>query len=388
MNNVTTYSLAGYGEMIADQVRMEAYDKALRHTVKPDSVVLDIGTGTGIFALLACRYGARKVYAIEPSECIEVARKMASANGYCDRIVFIQDLSTRVKLPEPADVIISDLRGVLPVFQHHFASIADARRRFLALGGAIIPRQDTLWAALLSAPDVYNKNVADFYENNRHDFNLKAAMQHLTNSWVKVSKITPEQLFVLPQQWATLDYTAIESTDLSGELTWTAEKTRTVHGLCLWFDAMLTDGIRFSNAPGEQTTIYGQAFFPWSTPLDLKVGDKITIALKANLVGEDYLWRWDTCVFAAETGQLKASFKQSTFYSTPLSPAQLRKSSDKFVPALNEEGQIDHFILEKMKAGTPLGEIARQASSQFPQRFPKWQQALTHVGELSQKYSE
>ena len=90
--------------MIADHVRMAAYEQALRRTVRPDSVVVDIGTGTGIFSLLACQFGARKVYAIEPDSAIEVAREIAAANGYQDRITFIQDLSTAVTLPEGADV--------------------------------------------------------------------------------------------------------------------------------------------------------------------------------------------------------------------------------------------------------------------------------------------
>ena len=58
------YSLSTYGDMIADQPRMDAYLQALRQTVKPECVVADIGTGTGIFALLACKFGARRVYAI------------------------------------------------------------------------------------------------------------------------------------------------------------------------------------------------------------------------------------------------------------------------------------------------------------------------------------
>ncbi|NEO26246.1 MAG: SAM-dependent methyltransferase, partial [Kamptonema sp. SIO4C4] len=39
--------------MIADQIRMDAYVTALRQTVKPGSVVVDLGTGTGICAFLA-----------------------------------------------------------------------------------------------------------------------------------------------------------------------------------------------------------------------------------------------------------------------------------------------------------------------------------------------
>ena len=60
----------------------------MERAVTDGSVVLDIGTGTGIFAMLACRYGARKVYAIDPNGAIEVAREIARDNGFDDRIEF------------------------------------------------------------------------------------------------------------------------------------------------------------------------------------------------------------------------------------------------------------------------------------------------------------
>ena len=94
------YSISDYGAMISDGVRMDAFVRALRGAVKPGAIVIDIGTGTGIFALLACRFGARRVYAIEPEDAIEVAREIAAANGCADRIEFIQAMSTRVTLPE------------------------------------------------------------------------------------------------------------------------------------------------------------------------------------------------------------------------------------------------------------------------------------------------
>src|SRR3954471_21820036 len=105
--------------MIADSARMDAYARALRQAIKPGSVVLDIGTGIGIFAMLASQFGARRVYAIEPDDAIQIARQIAAANGYAERVEFFQNLSTRIELPERADIIVSDLRGVLPVFQHH-----------------------------------------------------------------------------------------------------------------------------------------------------------------------------------------------------------------------------------------------------------------------------
>ena len=112
-----------------------------------------------MFALLACRFGARRVYAIEPEDAIEVAREIAVANGYADRIEFIQAMSTEATLPERADVIISDLGDMLPWFRHHIPSIVDARNRFLAPGGVFIPRRDVAWAAVVEARLVLHVRV-------------------------------------------------------------------------------------------------------------------------------------------------------------------------------------------------------------------------------------
>lgn len=131
------YSLHFYGQMLADGLRMDAYEAALRRTVKPSSVVMDLGSGPGVFALLACKLGARRVYAVEPDNVIGLAREVASANGFADRIEFFEDLSTNITIPEPASIIISDLRGVLPWFQQHLPAVKDARERLLARGGVL-----------------------------------------------------------------------------------------------------------------------------------------------------------------------------------------------------------------------------------------------------------
>jgi protein arginine N-methyltransferase 1 len=144
---MTIYSLRDYGEMIADRERFEAYRKAIVKAVRPDDVVLEIGCGPGVFALLACQAGARKVYAIESEEIVHFARELAVANGFVDRIEFIQGDSRKMELPERANVIVSDLRGSLPFFGRAIESIEDARKRFLAAKGQLIPQRDTLKAA-------------------------------------------------------------------------------------------------------------------------------------------------------------------------------------------------------------------------------------------------
>src|SRR3981189_2146026 len=151
------YSLGHFGDMIGDSVRFKGYAKPISHTVRAAAVVAEIVWGPGVFALLACQAGAKRVYAIETEDVIEVARQIAAANGFADRIQFFQDDSRKVELPERVNAIISDIRGVLPLFDGALASQQDARRRFLAPNGVMIPRRDILKAAIIEAEKAYSR---------------------------------------------------------------------------------------------------------------------------------------------------------------------------------------------------------------------------------------
>jgi protein arginine N-methyltransferase 1 len=386
---VNGYTLFEYGLMIADRVRMEAHARALRQAVKPGSVVVDIGTGPGLFALLACRLGARRVYAIEPHDIIQLGRELALANGCAERITFIQDLSTRVTLPERADVIVADVRGALP--ERQLATLIDARRRLLAPGGTLIPRRDVLWAAVVQAPEVYGRQVLPWDEGGL-DFglDLKAARRMATNqvnTWRK-GRMAPEQFLVEPRQWATIDYAEVEGADISAEVSWTVLRPGTGHGVVAWFDTMLAEGVGFSNTPLAPELVYGSAFFPWTEPVPLAAGETVAVALRVRAVGEDNVWCWDTRVTErGDPRRVKAGFRQSEFFGTPLSARPLRKQDAGHVPLLSLDGQVDQFILSLMDGRTSLGEVARRAADRFPGRFPRWEDALTRAGLLAAGYA-
>lgn len=380
------YSLSAYGTMIADRVRVEAYAEALRKTVHKGSIVVEIGTGPGIFAVLACQLGADRVYAIEPSEIIQVAREVAAANGCNDRIEFFELLSSRVALPVRADVILSDLRGVLPFFQRHIPDIVDARRRFLAPGGTLLPRKDTLWAAIVDAPKPYGELVNP-WDQNPLGQDLGPARLLAVSNTQKV-RVSPGQLLTAHRLWTTLDYASVENNDVRGNLDWRVEQAGTGHGILVWFDAELAEGIGFSNAPGEPETIYGSLFFPWTRPEPLVVGQTVCVSLAAKLVESEYVWRWATRIEPLEgSGASLVHFEQSQLNGAVLSTTQLHRIAADYIPRLSEEGLLRRRTFELMDGRVSLEEIARNLAAEFPQRFPRWQQALSYAGAVSQEYS-
>ena len=366
---------------------MDAYAIVLRKTVTPNSVVLDIGAGTGIFALLACRYGARRVYAIEPGDAINLAREMSAGNGYSGRLVCIQSLSTKVVLPEKADIIISDLGGLLPLFGRHIPTIIDARERFLAPGGALIAQQDYLRAAVIEASEQYG-NLTKPWSETLLGINLSAGWRLVANSWTPL-RDEHAKLLMRPLTLAVLDYRKISDSDVDSELAWTMDGSGKGHGVAVWFDRIVADGITISNEPGAPeainvSDIYGQAFFPWPNTIQLEPGDRIFFRIKANLVKEEYVWQWQTTI---RTGKrIKARFRQSSLNGYPLSLESLEKREAKCVPAPNEDAQINAFILSRVDGHTSLGQIAHALAANFPARFNSWQDALSHVGDVTVQY--
>ena len=377
------YGLSDYGAMIADRVRMRAFSSALERVVTPDSVVLDIGTGTGIFSLIACRLGARRVFAIEPDPIIEVARETARANGYEERIEFIQGMSTAVTLPERATVLVSDIRSVLPFHRSIVPTVADARDRLLTEDASFIPSADTVWAAPVETPEVYARHL-ERWDSAPYELDLSPARALAVNEWAR-AELAWETLLGEPALLATLDYRSIHEPNMAAEVSWTAARTATVHGLALWFDSDLGAGITLSNAPGQPRTIYGQAFFPLAEATGVEEGNAISLRFSASLVGGEYLFAWETRVLDSGGG-LKAYFTQSTLFAMPLSPSSLHRRLETATPSLTPDAEALSFALTRLDGGRALRDLSQDVAAAFPKLFRTTDDALRFVTEIAQKH--
>lgn len=319
------YDVPDYDSMFADKARTAAYFDAIRRAVRPGSAVVEIGTGVGYFAVAACRAGARRVYAIELNPAIELAKQLAADNGCADRITFIRDDSRRVTLPEPGDVLLSDLRGVLPLFEAHIPTIIDARTRLVRAGAALVPRSDTLWVAPCTAPEEWRRDHGDF-GGEPYGIDRSAVDARVRSDWYRC-RFNAAELTGAGVRWATLDYATIDSANVAGRAEWTFARDGVSDGLAIWFEGDFGFGVTLSNSPCAPRTLYGQAFFPFERPLHVSGGDRLSVALAANCINGEYLWGWDSTLTRGGTDSGSVAFRQSTLASHLVSLERLRELS-------------------------------------------------------------
>ena len=142
-----------HARMLHDDRRTGDFIAALAQAVRPGDVVLDIGTGSGVLAIAAARAGARRVYAVEASDIAETAERVFAANGMEHQITLVAGWSRQIDLPEPADLLVSEIIGNEPFEEELLETTLDARRRLLKPDARMIPNTLTLFARPLLLPE-------------------------------------------------------------------------------------------------------------------------------------------------------------------------------------------------------------------------------------------
>lgn len=380
------YSLAGYAEMLADGIRRDAYAAAIQTVVRHGTSVLEIGTGPGVFALHAARRGAR-VVALETSDVIDIGRRLADANDLAGSVRFARTRSEDYETDHPFDVIVSDLRGVLPLEPGNVASIADARDRLLARGGCLIPTVDRLWAAVADAEAPVRRHREGF--RDRLGLDLRVARELLDHGPLRVS-LEPDDLLTEPVGWAEIDYRVAVEGPVTAALEMPVARAGTAHGIALWFDTDLLPApdaldtgrraIGFDCGPGAPPTLYAQVLLPFPEPVDVTARDTVRADLDWRAIGPEGVWRWRTRI-----GDRR--FDQSTFEGTVFDPDRLRRRAAGFLPRRNPDAEAVAFVLSRMDGARSSQAIADALAARFPARFRASTDALTFVANLADRFS-
>jgi Flp pilus assembly protein TadD/precorrin-6B methylase 2 len=266
--------------MINDDERNAAYERALARAVTPDSLVLEIGTGSGLVAMMAARAGARHVVTCEAVPILaQVAHETVARNGFADRITVLSKRSTQVQLgvdlPEKADVFVSELINIgmlapnmLPIIQH-------ARANLVKPAAKIIPQAAVVWGVLMQCDHLANINPVRAIAG----FDMGGFDVFRSPGYAQID-LGADPHRVLSGRVRLLDFdfrTAMKTEDLR-PMAITASRAGTCHGVCFWFDLILDDEVTYRSESRSRTNHWKQAIHFFPEPVAVEEGDRLDVA--------------------------------------------------------------------------------------------------------------
>lgn len=272
--------------LLLDTVRVSAYAQAIRETVTPDDVVVDVGTGSGILAVLAAKAGARKVYAIERGGVADLAERVFRENGVSDRIELLRMDARDARFPQPPTVIVTETLGALGI-EEDIVSLLKLLRARCAPNAKLIPHMLRMYIAPLSDPQ-----LADSLTRlDAQEGVSLAEVRTRVGQRVSVRRIPAAYLAGERVCFAShaLAHDSLADT-YSARLV--AARSCEINSLATWFEADLSPGVMLTNAPDAPWTSWTQLTLPLDPPLVVTEGDAIDVELAPRVAAGRNLYRW------------------------------------------------------------------------------------------------
>jgi len=166
-----------HAPMMNEQERNKAYYDGLESIVTSEKVVFEIGTGSGLLAMMAAKLGAKKVFTCEAVGLIaETAEKIIERNNYQEKITVLAKPSHAVQLekdlPAKADILVHEIFSSELLGEQALPAIEDAMQRLLKPGGQVLPSAASIMIALVGGDEVgKNLHVDESFGFDLRDFN-------------------------------------------------------------------------------------------------------------------------------------------------------------------------------------------------------------------------
>jgi type II protein arginine methyltransferase len=265
-------------EMLNDEQRNEAFEKSLAKVVAADTLVLDIGSGTGLLAMMAARAGAGKTISCEMvPQMAELAREVIARNGFTGKIQIMGKKSTELvvgdDMPQRANLLVTETvdcgllgEGILP-------SIAHAKANLLTEDAVIIPRAASVYAMLVESQRLRGLNCVDRCAG----FDLGLMREYATPHYfpVRLAAFEYEPL-TAPFEVFRFDFVRDQILPTRKTISVPATRTGTCHAVVFWFHMQLDEEISISNEPGS-TTHWEQAIQCLKHEMTVGTGDVLQI---------------------------------------------------------------------------------------------------------------
>ncbi len=273
--------------LVADKVRNAAFYSALKAVIRPgETVVADIGAGTGLLGLMAVELGAKEVIMYESAEVGGLAREILKRNK-ARNCLLLPCHSTEMERPPRVDVVVSETLGNYPLEENIAAIMRDAKKRHMKPGGIMIPRRIAQFVSPVTSARIQTELTSWDHVGYGIDYAPAKAMG-LNNIYVRM--LTPSELLAGGKaiaQWDAFDLTEAPSSSRKGEASFKIPEKATIHGFAIWWTAELAPGVILSTGPDAPRTHWEQLYLPLLTPLECSPGETVGIALRSR-TSHDY----------------------------------------------------------------------------------------------------
>ncbi|CAN5358151.1 hypothetical protein BH10ACI3_BH10ACI3_05120 [soil metagenome] len=264
--------------MLGDETRNRLLARAIEQYVTPHTTFLDIGAGTGVWAILAAKLGANRVVAVEIEEClIPIIHKHAQENGVAGRIEIIHGKSDDVKIKGKFDLVVSELFGNEAFGTDTVNSFIDVRTRFLAPGGVLIPQKLTMFAVPARVAGSVHDVPAGVPIKSEFLKTLKLNyMQNLPRSERDRVEFLAE-----PQELVQMDFQTITKPPTTTNLTasWKLKDISKANGIAIFNRSTFTDEIEMDSTDSQS---WGMGVYEF-TPFEKQSGElQISLTIDAQ----------------------------------------------------------------------------------------------------------
>jgi hypothetical protein len=244
--------------MLDDRIRTEAFLRAIRQVVREGDVVVDIGTGSGVLATAAALAGASRVYAIEASGIADVARQVFDANEVGDRVSVVRGWSTAAEIPEPADVLVSEMLGNDPLDERLLEITIDARTRLLKPGARLVPSSVRIVGRAVWLPEDDSARMrlgAATIDEWRAAFGIDLSpVMHSARASTHSAMPRSERLATWQPRGevvvlADIDLATVQGAQVDARAPLVFDEDTEIDGAVLWFDAPLGGDVSITTDP-------------------------------------------------------------------------------------------------------------------------------------------
>mmetsp|Transcript_25435 Transcript_25435/g.72909 ORF Transcript_25435/g.72909 Transcript_25435/m.72909 type:complete len:884 (+) Transcript_25435:118-2769(+) len=307
-------------QMINDVERGAQYERAIAAAVRAvgnrpavraagGAIALDIGTGTGLLALMCGRLrGVRHVHACEMNDALcAVAQEVIASQEEVPvgKVDVHRTVSTALQLPEKADLIFCEIFDAGLLGEHALPTILHAKEALLKEDGLLVPARAAVFGQVVESPALMER-----FGVVRPPSGISFASVRIrcTERYTcETLPIVPHTPLTEPVKLVTIDFREVEylRANLGSWIDPPAElrvlRGGTAHALAFWWELELdtAGACRISSSPSNGCDSWQQAVRPLVPPVPgasgrcVQEGEVLALDVRVHLDGLEMLLRDD-----------------------------------------------------------------------------------------------